>query len=178
MVIKAVIVDEVAGGTKRILIDSTTIVNDDTIFRHHTDKDGLVIEGDATRGAMYSVYHFLEQKLNWRFFASDTEVCYDANRVDLANLDYEFKHQYAIRELFFYDYKNPEIAVKRYLNGTSHPLDNYDGAISYTPLGIHNFGWLTNTGGGSDPNPCLNNNMIRKLMLRKLKNFMAEIPDC
>jgi len=172
-----VVNEAVEAGTKRILIDSTTIVDNDSIFRHYTDEDGLVIAGDATRGAMYSVYHFLEQKLNWRFFTSDTEVCYGANSIDLSDVNYEFKHQYEIRDIFFYDYKDPVISVKRYINGDSRDLSQYGGSICYTPLGIHNFGYLSGTGDGSSENPCLNKGMIRKQMLRRIKNYLKDNPD-
>ncbi len=167
----------VAEGTKRILIDDTLIVNNDSIFRHFTDENGLVIAGDSVRGAMYSVYHFLEEKLNWRFFSSDTEVCYEASRIDLADIDYTYEHQYKIRDIFFYDYRDPVISVKRYLNGDSRDLSNYGGSINYTPLGIHNFSYLTNTGHGSSPNPCLNTAGNRKLMLKNIKEYLAEHPD-
>jgi hypothetical protein len=164
----------VAAGTKRILIDDTLIVDDDSIFRHFTDGDGLVIAGDSVRGAMYSVYHFLEKRLNWRFFSSDTEVCYDANIVDLSDIDYTYEHQYKIRDIFFYDYRDPVISVKRYINGDSRDLSNYGGSINYTPLGIHNFSSLTNTGHGNSPNPCLNTAGNRKVMLNKIKEFLKE----
>jgi len=167
----------VAEGTKRILIDDTLIVNDDSIFCHFTDADGLVIAGDSVRGAMYSVYHFLEQKLNWRFFSSDTEVCYETNSIDLSDVDYTYEHQYKFRDIFFYDYKDPVISVKRYINGDSRNLADYGGSINYTPLGIHNFGSLTNTGGGSNENPCLNTAGNRKVMLNKLKTYLKENPD-
>lgn len=173
------VLNQVDAGTKRILIDDTTIAANDSIFRHHTDADGLVIEGDSVRGAIYSVYHFLEQRLNWRFFASDTEVCYPAHHIDLSHIDYEFRHRYEIRDFFFYDYnKSPETCLKRYLNANNAIKAITNSYIEYTPLGIHNFGRLSETGGGSDTNPCLNDANVRRTMLKNLRKFMEENPDC
>ena len=168
----------VPAGTKRILIDTTLIVNDDSTFRYFNDADGLVIAGDSQRGAAYAVYHFLEKALNWRFFTSDTEVCYDTNRIDLSNTDYTYVHQYKIRDLYFHDYFDSMISLKRYQNGDGkRRMDNYGGVISYCPLGIHNFGDLAKTGNGSSPNPCLNNAGNRKRILKAVKEYLAENPD-
>ncbi len=168
----------VPAGTKRILIDPTIVEDDDSTFRYFTDADGLVIAGGVTRGSMYAVYHFLEKALNWRFFTSDTEVCYETNVINLVDVDYTYVHQYKIRDLYMYDYFDSMISLKRYQNGDGkRRMGDYGGVISYCPLGIHNFGTLSKTGGGSDPNPCLNHAGNRKRILMAVKEYLAENPD-
>jgi len=164
-------------GTKRILLDDTSI-HDDCTYRYFTDADGIIIAGDHERGIIYAVYHFLEKTLGWRFFTSDTEVCLAPKEIDLSDVEYTYTHPYKIRALYAYDYRNRDICLKRYMNGDGKcdDLSDVGGKITYCPNGIHTFGRLSETGEGADPNPCLNSTVVRANMLRNIRQFLADHP--
>ncbi len=165
------------GESKRILIDDT-LVPDDSTFRYFTDGDGLVIAGERERGVIYAVYHFLEKALGWRFFTSDTEACLAPSEIDLSDLDYTYVHPYQIRCLYAYDYRNRDICLKRYMNGDGKcgELHAFGGVVTYCPNGIHTFGRLSETGEGTDPNPCLNSPTVKETMLKNIRKFLSAHP--
>jgi len=163
----------VVSGSPRILIDQTEYAIDDSRWEIFTDKDGIVLSGYANRGSLYVVYHFLEQFLNWRFFSSDTEVCYEADSIELKDISYQYEHPYKIREYWDVDMFANEISVKRYQNGSTPTaltdrLEVWGGTTTYTPLGIHNFGTLSEYGAQLDQ-PCLNNPTIRANFIKNVR---------
>ncbi len=169
------IVDRTAAGP-RILIDETIIDNDDALGVY-TDENGLILAGTAKRSALYAVYNFLENFLGWRFFASDTEVCYSANSIALADIDYTYDVPGEIRGIYELDYHNKNLSVKRYQNDEGKRRMSHDEALgydeNYCPNGIHTFGELSETGDGySTPQPCLNNSAIRETMLKNIRAWL------
>ncbi len=172
-------------GTKRILIDETRI-DDNSSFGVYSDKDGLVIAGTAKRGALYGVYHFLEEFLNWRFFAADCEGYYGLESIDLSDINYTKVLQMQIRDMYELEASDIYFAPKRYFNGsgrrkmTAETYDMLGGTETRCPNGIHTFDALAETGGdgGSGGNqPCLNDPAVRETMLKNIRAFLDANPD-
>lgn len=171
----SIIRGSIPSGTNRILIDETRI-SDDSTMGVYSDDDGLVLAGTAKQSALYAVYHFLEEFLDWRFFTSDTEVCYENSKIDLANINYTFTLPYKIREIFAYDYLEPWISVKRYQNGERQLGEDMGGSVSYCPNGIHTLGTLAETGYEADQ-PCLNNRQNLENIRKNIRAFLNSNPD-
>ncbi len=172
----------VEAGTKRILIDETVITDSDD-FKYYTDEDGLVLAGSAKRGALYAVYNFLEEQLNWRFFAADTEVCYGANKINVADLDYSFEQAFDIRDVYWTEAFDDWFSVKRYLNGDgkrrilasgTEEAVAMGGCENFHPYGIHTFAKLSET--GDHEQPCLNDETVYQTMLKNIKAWLSEDP--
>lgn len=170
----------VPAGTKRIAIDET-IVTDSENYKYYTDADGLVIAGSAKRSAIYAVYNFLETCLGWRFFTEDTEVCYDADSIDLKNVNKEVVQVYRIRDIYANSYFSLGISLKRYQNGdgkrhalyNSNPESvNYGGSENFHQNGIHTFAYLSDTSESTQP--CLNNEDIYNTMLAEVLAWLEE----
>ncbi len=157
----------------RILLDETMVKGTDSTFKVTSDTKGLSIGGDSKRGMLYAVYHFLEEFLGWRFFASDTEVCYEVDAIDLSGINYTFEHAYKIRDLYDHDYFDAGISVKRYQNGDGQrgAMTEYGGVVSYCPYGIHNF-WVLNEESGEGDQPCLNDAAVRQRFVKNVRKFL------
>ncbi len=176
--------DGVEAGTKRILIDETTVTDNEKVHIYN-DADGIVLAGTAKRSCLYAVYNLLQEKLNWRFFAEDAEVCYEEDRIDLSNLDYTFKPSFEIRDIYDLGYYDPYLSTKRYINGDGQRHEMYPdnpesvkfgGSETRCPNGIHNIGYLSGR-DASQTQPCTNNEYVRKAILKSLRDFLAENPD-
>ncbi len=159
----------------RILLHETMVTGTDSIFKVISDEHGLVISGDAKRGMIYAVYHFLETFLGWRFFSSDTEVCYEAESVDLSNIDYTYEHAFKIRDIDSFDFANLGISAKRYQNGNGRrgPMTEYGGPVCYCPNGIHTFHILNEDEQEVDQ-PCLNDAGVQGRFVKNIRRFLDE----
>ena len=169
----------VPAGTKRILIDGAErIPSDNDSWGVYTDADGLVLAGTAKRSALYAVYYFLEEYLDWRFFTSDCETVYEHSLIDLRDVDDTFTHQYKVRGLYAYDYSDPWISVKRYFNESSmrNLPEELGGMEGFTYMGIHNFGNLAET-GRENGQPCLNDQQVRDNILKNTIAYLDANPD-
>jgi len=173
----------VPAGTKRILIDET-VVTDPNNFKYYSDEDGIVLAGSAKRSALYAVFHFLENQLGWRFFAADTEVCYESNKIALADLDVNFEHVFAIRDVYWTEAFNEEFSIKRYQNGDGKRRLMYNnnpssielgGSESFHPYGIHTFAALAEQDEVNQP--CLNDENVYQTMLKNAKAWLAADPS-
>jgi len=169
------IINTVVSGQPRILIDETDYAIDDSQWEIYTDDDGIVLGGCAARGSLYVVYHFLEEFLGWRFFASDTEVCYEADSIALADIDYEYEHNYKIRDIYEVDYFMGDIGVKRYINSDNKrgTMEEWGGNISYCPTGIHNF-WFFAGDDYEGDQPCLNDARVRNNFITNVRKWLDE----
>ncbi len=173
----------VPAGTKRILIDETVITDSDD-FKYYTDEDGLVLAGSAKRGALYAVFNFLEEQLGWRFFAADTEVCYETRRIDIKNLDYTFEQAFDIRDVYWTEAFDDWFSVKRYLNGDGKRRILADGTEesiamggceNFHPYGIHTFAALSETADYEQP--CLSDETVYQTTLKNVKAWLSEDPS-
>ncbi len=170
--------EEATEGMPRILIDETT-VDDDERMVISNDENGIVISGSARRSALYGVYHFLENCLGWRFFASDTEVCHDAQQIDLTDVSIDYTIPYEIRGIYEKDYHNKYISVKRYQNEEGQRRMTQEEKLGFDEVycanGIHTFGPLNESGDGyADPQPCLNDTEVRNRMLNNIRTYLDE----
>lgn len=170
----------VEAGTKRILIDETVVTDPDN-FKYYTDEDGLVLAGSAKRSALYAVFNFLEEQLGWRFFAEDTEVCYETKRIDIKDLDYSFEQAFRIRDVYWMEAFDEEFSIKRYLNGDGKRYLMYNdnpesvalgGSENFHPYGIHTFAQLSET--GDHEQPCLNDETVYQTILKNAKAWLSE----
>ncbi len=159
----------VASGTKRILLDETIITDSDN-FKYYSDAAGLVIAGSAKRGMVYAVYNFLEECLNWRFFSSDCETCKDTKVIDLKNINVNFVHKYEIRDIYWTEYFDNDISLKRYQNGTGKRRGILGGTEDFHPNGIHTFAQLA--GQSETKQPCLNDEIIYQKMFNSAKEWL------
>ncbi len=63
-----------------------------------TVADGLMrITGGNQRGCVYAVYDFLEQCIGWRFFGGDVEYLYDADELNIDDIDMSHTPTFAYR---------------------------------------------------------------------------------
>ena len=167
-------------GVPTIHIDET-LVTDDNDFRYFTTENGLVLAGSAKRSALYAVYNFLEEELGWRFFASDCETCREASSIDVANVDVTFEHAFDIRDIYWTEYFDTDISLKRYQNGDGkrHAMYNdnpesvnYGGSENFHPYGIHTFSALS--GVSESEQPCLSDEATYQRMLATAKAWLLE----
>ncbi len=172
-----------SAGTKRILIDETRIT-DNSSFGVYTDKDGLVLAGTAKRSALYSVYHFLEEFLGWRFLADDCEGYYGLESIDLSNINYTKVLQMQIRDVYDLTAFDKDFSVKRYFNGDGKRRMSADthlgGEETRCPNGVHTFDALAETGGdggSGGTQPCLNDAKVRETMLKNVRAFLDANPN-
>jgi len=167
-------------GVKRIAIDETSIADTDD-FRYYTDEDGLVLAGSAKRSALYAVYHFLENCLGWAFFAADTEICAETDSIALSDIDVTYEHAFDIRDIYWTEYFDEGISVKRYQNGDGKRRKMYNsnpesvalgGSENFHPYGIHTFGSLAEQQDSGQP--CLNNEKVYRKMLNNAMTWLGE----
>ena len=64
------------------------------------------------------MYNFLENCIGWTFFAADTETCNKVNTLDISNVNIDFVHSIDIRDVYWTEYFDEDISVKRYINVT------------------------------------------------------------
>ena len=83
-----------------------------------TDGGRLYISGSPKRGTLYGVYEFLEKYAGYRFFASDCEVVYKAERIDLPEGIKDLQSSdMTYRDIYAYDTFKGAFAAKRKING-------------------------------------------------------------
>ena len=174
--------DGVEAGTKRILIDETE-VTDNEMVHIYNDADGIVLAGSAKRSALYAVYHFAEECLGWTFFATDVETCEEVDTLDISGVDIEYTHAFEIRDIYWTEYFEPDISVKRYQNGDGkrHEMYNsnpesvkYGGSENFHPYGIHTFAALA--GQSESTQPCLNDEAVYQKMLNTALAWLRSDP--
>ena len=172
----------VPAGTRRILLDGTERIYENSTMGVYTDEDGLILAGTWDRSTLYAVYHFLEEFLGWRFFASDCEVCYETSKIDLTDIDYTFELQYKNRHVFEYEYHDKDISVKRYQNGDTKRRMYWDEhlgrAEDRAPNDCHSFASLAGGGdsGSGGVQPCLNDPTIRETMKNNVRAILDANP--
>ena len=169
----------VEAGTKRILIDGEVRIPDDNdTWGVYTDEDGLILAGSAERSALYAVYYFLEEYLDWRFFTSDCETVYEHSLIDLCDVDDTYTHQYKVRGLYTYDYSDSWISVKRYFNELSKRNlgEELGGMEHFTRLAFHGF-WHMAGHDSEGYQPCLNDPAVRESFRNKLRAYLDSDPE-
>ncbi len=76
----------------------------------------LVI-GGGKRGILYGVYSLLEKYFGVRFFTKDVEKIYDAESIEINQVDDHFTPPFEYREISYWNAWDPEFSVKMKING-------------------------------------------------------------
>lgn len=80
----------------------------------------VVINGGGSHGALYALYHFLEDVCDIRFFSESEEEIPPASDLSFASIDLRGKPFFYFRDIYVWhseDSKHAPIAIKRRLNG-------------------------------------------------------------
>ena len=142
-----------------ISIDET-LISDAFIIEAVTTGEGagMTIKGGDGRGVLYGVYKFLEELGGVRYFTPDLEKIPDTAIVIQDGIVLEYTPYFELRRLSWNSIATQtDWCLKNGVNAHDGVAgDMYGGKIVYgSGLFVHTLGALTETGGGSSPNPCL-----------------------
>lgn len=85
--------------------------------------NSIVLSGAANRGALYSVYEFLEKKLDCRWWTSTESTIPHRPTLSINNdLDIIYAPKFIYRESFYRDAFNSPFAARSKCNGNSEPI--------------------------------------------------------
>lgn len=160
---------------KRIYVHASD--TDTEGFSYKSDADGIIISGGKTRGALYGVYHFLEDCVGMRFLTADAEYCIPAEEIKLENLDYTYDQYFEYRDSYWTAYFDAGISAKRMINSAnsrSIPAE-LGGSLGYTGSFVHT---MTNLAGcAPDKQPCLTDETVYETVLTNVLAMLKENPD-
>ena len=158
------------------------------------DNDDIIFISKSERGILYSVYYFLEKKINLNYLDSETFVYDETSRLDF---DGEIKHDFPFeyRECYFSDSFKESFASHNLLNSNLAKLGSHVGGKTKWYNCHHSFGDLISPDEYFDSHPeyfseidgkrvkvhtelCLSNPDVFKLCLEKVKKWIKENPDC
>ena len=127
----------------------------------------MTIRGGNGRGVLYGVYGFLEKYAGLRSYTPTLEVYPTEGDILIEEgtmIDYAPVFEMRVNDWYEWAVGNPETfywCVKNGVNmidGWWEPWsEDLGGAWDYGGLFVHTIGGLTETGGGTSPNPCLTN---------------------
>ena len=147
-------------------IDTTTVSEDSYRITAITEGEnaGMQIVGGNGRGILYGVYGFLEKYAGLRSFTPYLEVYPTEGDITITDgvlLDYTAVFEMRVNDWYKWvpnQYRYPW-CVKNGVNMVDGWWNSWDeslgGAWDYGGLFVHTMGSLTETGGGTSPNPCL-----------------------
>ena len=145
---------------------------------------GMDIRGGSGRGVLYGIYGFLEKYAGLRAFTPTLEVYPEEGDIIIEEgTMIEFHPVFEMRVNDWYRWcagsNTYSWCVKNGVNmldGWWEPWDKDTGALGgawdYGGLFVHTIGGLTETGGGTSPNPCLTNPIYLE---RAIKNVRARL---
>ncbi len=85
--------------------------------------NSIVLSGSANRGALYSVYEFLEKKLGCRWWTStESTIPHQPNLTIDNDLDVWYAPKFVYRESFYRDAFNGLFAARSKCNGNNEPI--------------------------------------------------------
>lgn len=145
---------------------------------------GMDIRGGSGRGVLYGIYGFLEKYAGLRAFTPTLEVY--PTEGDIIIEDGKMIEYSPVFEMRVNDWYRWCAGADTYswcvkngvnmLDGWWEPWDKDTGALGgawdYGGLFVHTIGGLTETGGGTSPNPCLTNPTYLE---RAIKNVRARL---
>jgi hypothetical protein len=104
----------------------------------------LLIMGGAVRGALYGVYELLEQFGGCRWYSSWHSVIPELDEWRIPPLDQTHRPAFAMREPFWYDMFNGDLAARNKANGNAMRLgDQHGGKVRFgSGLFVHTFNAL------------------------------------
>lgn len=176
--------------------DYTYLLNDysDESFLIKNVDDNLLILGKSDRGTMYGVYYFLNKYINFRCLSNDTEIYASIDEIEVTEdevKDFTFEH----RDVYWNFAFDGNYASKNMLNSNLADLSVRKGGRRKWYNFHHSFADLLNPNEYFDTHPeyfslvdgkrkkehtelCLSNEEVYKLVLKKLKEWINNNPDC
>ena len=145
---------------------------------------GMDIRGGSGRGVLYGIYGFLEKYAGLRAFTPTLEVYPEEGDIIIEEgtmIEYQPVFEMRVNDWYRWCAGSNTYSwcVKNGVNmldGWWEPWDKDTGALGgawdYGGLFVHTIGGLTETGGGTSPNPCLTNPIYLE---RAIKNVRARL---
>ena len=96
-------------------------------FRLKTEGNHLLILGGPVRGTLYGVYELLERHGGCRWYTSWHQVIPRLEEWTLPDLDDTQRPAFAMREVFWFDMFNGDLAARNRVNGNRMQLDEKHG---------------------------------------------------
>ena len=169
-------------------IDTTTLGEDSYRITAITEGEnaGMQIVGGNGRGILYGVYGFLEKYAGLRSYTPYLEVYPTEGDIVITDgvlLDYTAVFEMRVNDWYKWvpnQYRYPW-CVKNGVNMVDGWWNSWDeslgGAWDYGGLFVHTMGSLTETGGGTSPNPCLalNTPTGQENLAKVIKNVRAQL---
>ena len=179
-------------------IDPSKLGQEDWIIK--TEGDNLILTGGRPRGTLYAVYEYLEQELGCRWLDEFTEIVPSRPELKLATMDIKGRpllwgrmiytastaiFDQELCDLFDVRNKDTKSPSARYGFGgilygspnSCHTFYEYskDWPADYPEyLAMNDKGKRVKSTNGTGPGQiCLTNPEVRKLMLEKLRNYIA-----
>lgn len=111
-------------------------------FFLRTSGGDLIIAGGRTRGTLYGVYAFLEDKLGCRWYAVDASYIPKMEKIEIGALDERQTPAFEYREPFFSEAFDGDWAARNRVNGhTARLTEKHGGHIRYARF-VHSFNEL------------------------------------
>ena len=171
----------VVGRTSRTTPNMDVIkTNEDVLIEVEGSK--LYISGGEKRGTLYSAYTFLEDYLGVRFFASDCEIIYFADKLDIP--DGTFVHEVSdleYRENDAYDCLDEDTAVKLKINGAYQREMNYWNGGAFEFVGgsngfVHTMGSILGLASQSSQ-PCFTDEETYQKCIKLVRGYLSRYGD-
>jgi len=148
-----------------------------------TDGGKLYLAGGERRGTIYAAYEFLESYVGYRFFASDCEVIYRAEKIEIPEGIDDFQvSPIEYRDVFAIDTFNGEFACKLKINGfvrrgftrSQGGSEEFAGGTSKF---VHTINSFVNRGDIIGKQPCLSDPEYLETAIRTVRNYLTEYKD-
>lgn len=152
-------------------------------FEIRSEGSKLYICGGPTRGALYGVYEFLKEYVGCRFFASDCEVIYKAESLDVpANLCDRQVSDLEYRDIYSYDSLWGDIASKLKINGYYQRsfMKKEGGSFEFaggSSAFVHTFSKLFGM-GSMTTQPCLSDPENLEHAIKIVRGYLNAYPYC
>ena len=141
---------------------------------------GMTIVGGDGHGVLYGVYKFLEEYAGVRYFMPDLEKIYDGDVVLKDGNLLSYTPYFESRRL------NWNCVTKSAMWCTKQGINGHDGILTSDKFGgkevfaqglfVHTIGKLSETGGGTSPNPCLSDPAIFETVIKNLRIALEKDP--
>lgn len=196
------VTDAVSPAEKEIVIGVTNRDAEINISREDYGQDGvrictagekLFLTGGKERGALYSVYTFLEDYLGCRWFTEELSVIPEADRLVIPKIDYSYVPCFRLRQTYWlFSTKYADFCVKHKLHSyMAYIPDDRGGSPSeYCVNSVHMMQWIITRDmfdshpeyfgcddkGNRSTNrqPCFSNDDVFRLTVDFANNFFAQ----
>lgn len=142
-------------------------------------NEKLVITGGEKRGTLYGVFSFLEEYIGYSFIASDTEILYKRDNVDIpSGISDRSEPSYEFRDICTNDSQDENYSIRRKLNSFyRRDLDySYGSSFKFTGELVHTFGTVLGV-CSPDKQPCLTDEETYNTVLRRARTLLNADPN-